>query len=72
MVIDLLSPIVDGFEMLKKLRTRTLDRRRARIVVMRGLSEPFPASTLHDLCADSVLPKPFSVRQLREAVSSGG
>ena len=66
-LLDLLMPELDGFEVLKRLR---LDSRRGRIkvLVISALSEPALIELLSELGADGVVPKPFHVDELTSMV----
>jgi len=69
LMVDLLLPIIDGFEVLAELRSRPASERPGRVIVMTAQSEPLPAATLREFGVDVLLPKPFYLRQLIDAVT---
>ena len=69
LLVDLLLPVVDGFEVLRELRSRPPSRRPGRVIVMTAQSEPLPKATLKEFGVDALLSKPFFLRQLLEAVA---
>lgn len=68
LMVDLLLPIVDGFEVLRELRVRPASERPGRVIVITAQSEPLPAATLRKLGVDALLSKPFHLRELIDVV----
>ena len=71
LMVDLLLPVIDGFEVLRELRSRPASQRPGRVIVMTAQSEPLPAATLKEFGVDALLPKPFYLQQLIDAVRGG-
>ena len=69
LMLDLLLPIVDGFEVLRKLRCQPASKRPGRVIVMTAQSDPLPGGALREFGVDALLPKPFHLRQLIDAVA---
>lgn len=67
MVLDLLMPLVNGFDVLRILAT---DSKRPRIVVLSAIAELSDASYAQGLSADAVLSKPFRIEAVVAAVRS--
>ncbi len=70
LMVDLLLPIINGFEVLRELRARPASERPGRVIVMTAQSEPLPAATLKEFGVDALLPKPFRLRDLIDAVTA--
>ena len=70
LMVDLLLPIIDGFEVLRELRARPASERPGRVIVITAQSEPLPAATLREFGVDALLPKPFHLRELIDAVTA--
>ena len=62
-VLDLLMPRMDGFDVLKELQQRG-SLKGPKIVVLTALVEPCLVELLQQLGADRVLMKPFRVEEL--------
>ncbi len=72
LLIDLLMPGVDGFDVLERLQSgEDLAHRPERVIAMSGLTDHDTMQTLRDLGVDSVLAKPFSLKELRLALGLG-
>ena len=65
-LVDLLVPGVDGFTILARLRHGS--RRPARVVVSSGMMDSAMLPHLASLGADAVLPRPFRLGDLAEAL----
>ena len=63
-VLDLLMPKMDGFDVLNALRQRENPQSTPMIVVLTALVEPCLVEELQRLGADRVLMKPFRVDEL--------
>ena len=70
LMVDLFLPIVDGFEILRELRSRPPSERPGRIIVMTAQADPLPAATLREFGVSALLPKPFYLRQLIDVVTA--
>ena len=70
LMVDLLLPVLDGFEVLRELRSRPACERPGRVIVMTAQSEPLPAATLREFGVDVLLAKPFYLKQLIDAVAT--
>ncbi len=69
LMVDLLLPIVDGFEVLRELQTRPRGERPGRVIVLTAHAEPLPAAALKEFGVDALLSKPFHLQQLVDVVS---
>lgn len=67
MVLDLLMPLVNGFDVLRILAT---DSRRPGIVVLSAIAELSDTAYAQGLSADAVLSKPFRIEAVVAAVRS--
>lgn len=72
MLIDLLMPGINGFDVLERIQSddKVLNRPK-RVIVMSALTDRDTMGTLRNLGVDSVLPKPFSLKELRLALGLG-
>jgi len=70
LMVDLLLPIIDGFEVLRELRARPASERPRRVIVITAQSEPLPLATLREFGVDALLSKPFHLRELIDAVTA--
>lgn len=64
-LVDLLMPGKDGFAVLESLRTEYQHVRPARVVAISALTDRVTSARLKALGVDAVLPKPFSLSELR-------
>lgn len=72
LLVDLLMPGINGFEVLDRLQSgeEAVDRPE-RVIAMSALTDRDTMQTLLDLGVDMVLPKPFSLAELRQAMGLG-
>ncbi|MDA1280574.1 MAG: response regulator [Chloroflexi bacterium] len=68
LLLDLMMPKVDGYEVLRALRKGT-HQRPERVIVMSAHAQPAELDTLKALGADSFMPKPFTLTELEQAIS---
>lgn len=68
LLLDLMLPVTDGFDVLAELRRRPPEARPGRVVVISGMSDALSAAALLQLGADRVLAKPFTLLQFEAAV----
>jgi len=69
LMVDLLLPILDGFEVLQAVRCLPASKRPERVIVMTAQADPLPAASLKMLGVDVLLAKPFYLQQLIDAVT---
>ena len=69
-LLDLVMPVVDGMEFLRRLRTNPYGFRPAKVILMTAHANPVPSGSLADLGLDSVLTKPFRLNELASAVGA--
>ncbi|MDA1002897.1 MAG: response regulator [Chloroflexi bacterium] len=73
-LVDLLMPGRDGFSVLESLRTDYRHVRPGRVIAISALTDRVTVARLKALEVDAILPKPFSLSELRalltEPVSS--
>ena len=69
-LLDLMLPVADGFDVLAELRKRPREARPGRVVVISGMSGSLSGVALLKLGADRVLPKPFTLSQFEAAINS--
>ena len=62
-------PGIDGFEVLARIRDGESDIQPDKIVAMSGFADEASVRRMEGLGASRVLPKPFSLQQLREVQS---
>ncbi|MBI4305675.1 MAG: response regulator [Chloroflexi bacterium] len=70
-LLDLMLPVRDGFDVLAKLRQRRSGLQPERIVVISAMSDALSESALLQLGADFILSKPFTLERLEAAVTGG-
>ena len=68
LLLDLMMPKVDGYEVLKELRTGTYERP-GKIIVMSAHAKPAELDGLMALGADAFMPKPFTLTDLEEILA---
>ena len=72
LLLDLLMPGLNGFGVLERLQTGdAMAYRPGRVIAMSALTDRATMQTLRDLGVDSVLPKPFSLAELRMVLRLG-
>ena len=70
-LLDLLMPCLDGWEVCRRLRSRP-STRFLRVVAMTGLRRPGSDESLHAVGIDQILLKPFDADRLIEAIERSG
>ena len=70
LLLDLVMPVTDGLEFLRKLRASPSAFRPGKIVLMTAHANPVPSGNLQDLGLDLVLSKPFRLNDLAAAVGA--
>ncbi len=68
LILDLMMPRVDGYEVLRALRQGT-HQRPDRVIVMSAHVQPAELDGLIALGADIFMPKPFTLTELEQAIS---
>ena len=63
LILDLMMPRVDGYEVLRALRNGTC-KRPDRVIVMSAHAQPAELDGLIALGADAFMPKPFTLEDL--------
>ncbi len=72
LLVDLLMPGVNGFDVLERIQSGDeIPIRPKRVIAMSALTDRDTMQTLRTLGVDSVLPKPFSLKELRLALGLG-
>lgn len=68
LLLDLMMPKLDGYEVLKELRTGAYERP-GKIIVMSAHAQPAELDGLMALGADAFMPKPFTLTDLEEILA---
>jgi len=68
LLLDLMMPIIDGYEVLRELRKGKY-KRPDRIIVMSAHAQPAELDGLLALGADSFMPKPFMMNDLEKVLT---
>jgi len=68
LLLDLMMPKVDGYEVLKELRTGTYERP-GKIIVMNAHAQLAELDGLMALGADAFMPKPFTLTDLEKILA---
>ena len=68
LLLDLMMPKIDGYEVLRVLRNGT-HQRPDRVIVMSAHARPAELSGLLDLGADQFMAKPFNLADLENVLS---
>ena len=72
LLVDLLMPGVNGFDVLERIHSGDeIPNRPERVIAMSALTDRDTMQTLRNLGVDLVLPKPFSLKELRLALGLG-
>lgn len=67
LMLDLMMPKVDGYQVLKEIRQGKVDRPN-RVIVMSAHARPDELEGLLTLGADKFIPKPFTLNELESAL----
>lgn len=67
-LLDLMLPVTDGFDVLAQLRKRPADYHPDRIVVISAMSDTLSNEALLQLGASYVLRKPFTLAEIETAI----
>ena len=67
-LLDLMMPKVDGYEVLRELRKGNY-KRPDRVIVMSAHAQPAELEGLIALGADAFMPKPFTLTDLEEVLA---
>ncbi len=65
LLVDLVMPVVDGFEVLRRLRSMSADDRPRRVIVVSAMVDPALQDSVRELGGHGVLAKPFRLDELR-------
>ncbi|MBT3994339.1 MAG: response regulator [Chloroflexi bacterium] len=68
LLLDLMMPKVDGYEVLKELR-KGKHKRPHRVIVMSAHAQPAELDGLMELGADAFMPKPFTLNDLERVLA---
>ncbi|MBI2965764.1 MAG: response regulator transcription factor, partial [Chloroflexi bacterium] len=68
-LLDLMLPVADGFDVLAELRKLPAAARPGRVVVISAMSDALSAGALLQLGADRVLAKPFTLTEFEAAIT---
>jgi CheY-like chemotaxis protein len=68
MLLDLMMPKVDGYEVLRELR-KGAHKRPGRVIVMSAHAQPAELDGLMELGADAFMPKPFTLTDLEKILA---
>ena len=63
-LVDLVMPVIDGFEVLRQLRELGASARPKRVILVSGMSDPALQGNVRELGGDAVLGKPFRLDDL--------
>ena len=66
-LLDVMMPDVDGYQVCRQLRQRP-DRAATKVIFLSAKSQPADVQKGYDAGADLYIPKPFSTRQLMQKV----
>jgi len=67
LLLDIMMPDVDGYEVCRQLRARP-DRAATKVIFLSAKSQPADINKGYAVGADLYIPKPFSTRQLMEKI----
>lgn len=68
LLLDLVMPVVDGMEFLRRMGTDPDILKPEKVVLMTAMENPVPDKNLKELGIDQVLSKPFRLKELANAV----
>jgi CheY-like chemotaxis protein len=63
--VDLMIPVLDGFEVLRQLRDMNDDTRPDRVILVSGMVDPALQANVREFGGDAILDKPFRLDDLR-------
>lgn len=64
-LVDLVMPVIDGFEVLRRLRELDDATRPERVVLVSGMADPTLLGNVRELGGHAILGKPFRLDDLR-------
>lgn len=65
LLVDLMMPVIDGFEVLRQVRNMEDAVRPDRVILVSGMADPTLQGNVRALGGDGILSKPFRLDDLR-------
>ena len=70
LLLDLVMPVTDGMEFLRRLKSDPETEKPGKVVLMTAMANPVPEETYDALGLDTVLAKPFRLHELAAAIGA--
>jgi DNA-binding response OmpR family regulator len=67
-LLDLMMPVLDGFEVLRQLRELGEDAHPGRVILVSGMVDPSLQGSVRELDGDAILGKPFRLDDLHRVL----
>jgi two-component system response regulator VicR len=71
-LLDLVLPRLDGFQVLDRIRSSGTREDQPTVIAMSALNDRVTLTRLNELGVDAVLPKPFTLGELRAVLATYG